>query len=68
MFDRSSDLFVIPELSESIFDILPVRNLLKERLGDFVLLYDPGFCFFRSVVFEPSVGIRNLGSKIVVDD
>ena len=64
---RGSPLLgIVPQLGQPLADRPAERNLREIVLGHGVLGGDPGGRRFGIVVFEPPVGIGNLGTEIVV--
>ena len=65
--DWGAFLWVIPELGKAIADTITGWDLFKKLECDFVLGFDPGSGFGRVRVLEPTVGVGNLRTVIVVN-
>ncbi len=58
---------VVPEFGQAVADGLAVGNFFEITEGYFVFGFDPGVGFGGVGVFEPAVGIADLGAVIVVN-
>src|SRR5699024_7865432 len=57
---RQTEAFEVPQLFESIAQLLPLRQILQVTEGDFVLRLDPSLGWFAVELFEPAIRICNL--------
>ena len=65
---RHAVAFVVHELGEAVLEGAAEGDVAQVVLRDFVLLLDPFRGLGGGVVFEPTVRVGDLRSKVVVND
>lgn len=67
-FSRSSLPGISPQLGQAGTHRLAERNLIQVILRHGIFGSDPGGRLFRTVVFEPAVGVGDFGAEVVIHD